>query len=140
MRRRETYYDAPTYEPLSKRLARFVGLLGALFVVALAVIVTQRLSRDSLALLVGLSCGVMAMLPTLVLGFAIWRRSEARQQEQAGRQGPYGNSPPVVVVTPQAMPGYGQRAMEAYNQGQEHNPWVPAVGGRAFKIVGEGDD
>jgi hypothetical protein len=139
MRRRETQYE-PAYEPLAKRLGRFVGLLGALFVIALAVIVTQRLSRDSLALLVGLSCGVMAMLPTLVLGFAIWRRSEARHQEPAPQRGPYGNSPPVVVVTPQALPGYGQQALGNYQPSQEHHPWVPSVGGRAFKIVGEGED
>jgi hypothetical protein len=137
MRRRETQYE-PAYEPLAKRLGRFVGLLGALFVIALAVIVTQRLSRDSLALLVGLSCGVMAMLPTLVLGFAIWRRSEARHQEPAPQRGPYGNSPPVVVVTPQALPGY-QNGAGGY-QNSEGWSWMqpqhPSQQQRSFTIVG----
>ena len=144
MRRHQVYDGPPAYsarEPLGKRLGQFVGLMGALFVVVVAVIVTQRLSRDSLALMVGLSCGVMAMLPTLVLGFVVWRRAEARQQQQMQMQqrGPYGGNPPVVVVTPQALPGYGQQAMGQYGDSQSYNPWVPASGERSFKIVGEGD-
>lgn len=121
--------------PLGTRLARFVGLLGALFAVSAAVIVTQRLSHDALALLLGLSCGVMVMLPTLALGLFIWRREDARRQarQQQSMSGPAA-TPPVIVVTPQALPGYGQTP--AFPSAQAANPWTPAHGERVFKIVG----
>ena len=89
-------------EPWGKRLGRFAALLGSVFVVTLAVVVTQRLSQDSLALMVGLACGVMAMLPTVVLGLLIWRREITRQTTRH----PANTAPPVVVVAPQAGPRY----------------------------------
>jgi hypothetical protein len=137
MRRKQADYYIPVpeaREPLGKRLGRFLGLLGALFAIAMAVIVTQRLSRDSLALLIGLSCGVMAMVPTMALGLLIWRRDSARRQEEVDRRPSYPQSPPVIVVTPQGLPNYGQSPQ--LNSPQA-GAWTPAQGERAFKIVGE---
>jgi hypothetical protein len=142
--------DIPTYAPppaaptasLGKRLGHFVTLIGAIFAVAAAVIITQQLSRDSLALLVGLTCGVMAMLPTLALGFLVWRREDARRQVQPQSQiqqqhsQPYA-SPPVIVVSPQALPGYSQQ--QAHGQQGSTNPWMPAASPRNFTIVGGSD-
>ena len=137
--------DVPTYtvaQPVSlgKRLGRFATLIGVIFAIAAAVIITQQLSRDSLALLVGLTCGVMAMLPTLALGFLVWRRDDARRQEQTQLQTqqqhaqPYA-TPPVIVVSPQALPGTmnGQRALPPSGQ-----PWsgAPSQSQRSFTIVG----
>ncbi|MCU0519903.1 MAG: hypothetical protein MUF84_04325 [Anaerolineae bacterium] len=141
MRHRDQAYTVVS-EPspsLGQRLGRFFGLLGALFAIAFAVIVTQRLSHDSLALLIGLSCGIAAMLPTLALGLFIWRRDDARRQAQvqAPQQPAYPATPPVIVVTPQALPGYGQQP--AFGPANVPNPWVTAPTERAFKIVG-GDD
>jgi len=123
-------------EPLGRRLGRFVMLVGAIFAVVAAVIVTQQLSRDSLALLIGLSCGVMAMLPTLALGYLVLRREDTRRQERAQRslQQPQAYpTPPVVVVSPQALPGFGQ-------QGQpSHSAWMPSSSRREFTIVGGAD-
>ncbi len=138
---RRDRYDYPSPQepalPLGRRLARFCALLAALFAITAAIIVTQRLSRDSLALLIGLSCGVMAMLPTLALGLLIWRREDARRAELAQRQpAPYPSQPPVIVVTPQALPGYGQQ--NPYGTAPP-NPWLPASGERSFTIVG-GED
>jgi hypothetical protein len=138
--------DVPTYTvaqpvvPLGKRLGRFVTLIGAIFAVTAAVIITQQLSRDSLALLVGLTCGVMAMLPTLALGFLVWRREDARHQEQTQLRTqqqhvrPYA-TPPVIVVSPQALPGTmnGHPALQPSGQPW---PWAPSQSQRSFTIVG----
>ena len=140
MRRKSADYYMPVPEPresLGKRLGRFLGLLGALFAIAVAVIVTQRLSRDSLALLIGLSCGVMAMVPTMALGLFIWRREDARRQARAeaeAQRPAYPQSPPVIVVTPQGLPGYGDRSNALPSA-----PWQWASGQsrREFTIVGE---
>jgi len=121
-------------ESLSKRFGRFFAALGAVFVITTAVVVTQRLSDDSLALLVGLSCGVAAMLPTLGLGYLIWQREVTRHQ--ASQSAP-ATSPPVVVIAPQALPGYGvqQPALTQANPPPAWQ-WQPAPTERAFMIVG----
>ena len=121
-----------TREPLGKRLGRFVTLLGVVFTVAVAVVVTQRLSEDSLALLIGLACGVAAMLPTMLIGIVIWRRE---MQQHASRMPTA--TPPVVIVTPQAMPGYGMQ-QPALSDGGYAWPWPGAQQpARSFTIVGD---
>ena len=126
--------DMQAREPLGKRLGRFFALLGVVAVVAGVVVVTQRLSQDSLALLVGLSCGVAAMLPTIGLALLVWRREAARQQSM--RQNTQA-TPPVVVVAPQALPGYGmQPSLPAPAQQAAPWQWQPAADQRTFTIVG----
>jgi len=138
--------DVPTYTvaqpvaPFGKRLGRFVTLIGVIFAIAAAVIITQQLSRDSLALLVGLTCGVMAMLPTLALGFLVWRRDDTRRQEQTQLQTQQQHAqsyatPPVIVVSPQALPGAmnGQRVLPPSGQPWS---WAPSQSQRSFTIVG----
>jgi hypothetical protein len=138
MRRKTVDYDVPgpvpgDRLPLGKRLARFFGLLGALFAVAMAVIVTQRLSRDSLALLIGLSCGVMAMVPTLALGFLVWRRETARHPPEPESRPAHPPSPPVIVVTPQGLPNYGDRSKALPAAPWQ---WATPQNQREFTIVG----
>lgn len=118
-------------EPLGKRLGRFVALLGVVFAVTAVVVITQRLSEDSLALLVGLVCGVGAMLPTILLGLYLWRREINRQATQ---RTPY-NTPPVVIVTPQALPGYGLQ-QPAFGDANMSWQWNNAQQNRTFTIVG----
>ena len=119
-------------EPAGKRIGRFLALIGVVFAITLGVVVTQRLSQDSLALMVGLACGVMAMLPTILLGLMVWRREANRQ---AAQYHPPTSSPPVVVVTPQALPGYGmQRPM--YGNDNTSWQWSGAQQERTFTIVG----
>ena len=144
MRYRDQAHPVVPEQPsLSQRLGRFFGLLGALFVIALAVVITQRLSHDSLALLIGLSCGITAMLPALALGVLIWRREDGRrrdqvlyaQQERAEQiRAQQPAPPPVIVISPQALPGYGQQT--AFGP---PSPWATAPQERTFTIVG-GDD
>jgi len=59
---------------IRKRIGRFVLLMGMMSVITLVVVVTQRLSNDSLALLIGLFVGIAAMLPTIGLGVFLLRR------------------------------------------------------------------
>ena len=138
MRRKTVDYYVPgpapgVQAPLGKRLARFFGLLGALFAIAMAVIVTQRLSRDSLALLIGLTCGVLAMVPTMALGILIWRRESARREEAAARRPAYPQSPPVIVVTPQGLPNYGDGSKALPSAPWQ---WASPQNQREFTIVG----
>ena len=141
MRRRYVEDEPAAYAartPLRTRLARFFGLMGAIFAIAMAVIVTQKLSHDSLALLIGLTCGVLAMLPTLALGVFIWRREDARraEREQAQRQPAYPATPPVIVISPQSLPGYGPQQPAFGHPQSEGWPWAGAESQRTFTIVG----
>ena len=125
--------EVQTREPLGKRLGRFVGLLSVVAVVVGVVVVTQRLSQDALALLVGSACGVMAMAPTIALALLVWRREETRQQ--ASHANP-AMMPPVIVVTPQALPGYGVQPSLPGSVQQTAWQWQPTPNERVFTIVG----
>ncbi|HQE91878.1 MAG TPA: hypothetical protein PLH19_04070 [Anaerolineae bacterium] len=120
-----------TREPLGKRLGRFAAVLGILAAIIAVVVISQRLSQDSLALLVGLTCGVGAMLPTLLLSLYLWRRENNRQAIQRTPAG----TPPVVIVTPQALPGYGLQQMP-YGDANTAWQWNNAPQSRTFTIVG----
>lgn len=121
-----------TREPLTKRLGRFVTLLGVVFTVTVVVVITQRLSQDSLALLIGLACGVAAMVPTLLLGVIIWRREMQHQQTSRIPTA----TPPVVIVTPQGLPNYGVQQPALSDTGFVW-PWANAQQpARTFTIVG----
>ena len=140
---RDTGYSVESGPSLRVRLVRFVGWIGGLFAVTVAILVTQRLSQDSLALIVGLSCGIAAMLPTLALGVFLWRREtlrceaslRQRQMPQARRSSP---NPSIIVVSPPGAQGYGspQSMLPDYQ-----NPWRwnGSQGERDFKIIGQPD-
>jgi len=108
---RRDRYDYPSPQepalPLGRRLARFCALLAALFAITAAIIVTQRLSRDSLALLIGLSCGVMAMLPTLALGLLTIPPSPRSSSSPLRRS--LGMATPAHYQTPNRVHGNGPR-------------------------------
>ncbi len=124
--------EVQTHDTVGKRLGRFVGLLGGIAVITGVVVVTQRLSHDALALLVGLACGVTAITPTVGLLLLIWRREE--QHRQAVHTQP-ALTPPVIVMTPQ-LPGYGAPAVLPGNTQQVAWPWQPAPNERVFTVVG----
>ncbi|MBN2006127.1 MAG: hypothetical protein JXA21_22415 [Anaerolineae bacterium] len=125
--------DMRARESLGKRIGQFIAWVGTLFVIVTAVLVAQRLSSDSLALLVGLSCGVSLMMPTLLLGVWLWRREESRRQA-AQAQTPTNPSPPVIVVTPQALPAYMPQSLP---NPQPAWHWdQAATSKRTFTVVG----
>jgi hypothetical protein len=138
-RRQETRYEDAVEDSrpsLRARLARFLAWVGGLFAVTVGIVVTQRLSQDSLALMVGLSCGIAAMLPTLVMGVFLWRRENARREEQVTRERRQSMAPPVIVVSPPSMPGYGTQQPMLTDQ-QSPWGWPRSQGERDFRIIGE---
>jgi len=96
--RRTTVYEES--EPVGKRLGRFFILLGVVFALSAAVIITQRLSTDALALITG---GVLVGAPLLaicgLLGFLVLRR-ETRPARPEYPQGPM----PIVLQMPYFQP------------------------------------
>jgi len=100
MRRRVEYYDE---DSLGKRLGRFVGALCAIFIITVAVVLTQRLSDESLAnvtfaVLGALACGA----PTLLLGAGVIYIALRREQER--RVSPAANVPTVPAIVVQMPP------------------------------------
>ncbi|MEA3310430.1 MAG: hypothetical protein U9Q70_13110 [Chloroflexota bacterium] len=124
-----------TEESLGQRLKRFGALASILFVITVAVIVTQRLSNDALALLIGLSVGIVAMLPLVGLLAFIWRRQELHHQE-ARQSRPVERNLPVVVVAPPALPGYSSQRADYWGNNQPAGDWGMARAERKFTIVG----
>ena len=118
--------------PVGKRIMRFLALLGIVSAITVGVVISQRLSDDSSALLVGLLCGVAAMLPTMVLGVLLWRREEQQRRDRASQA--WSGQPPVIIVTPQAMPSLPD------NRSVPWPGWTPANQQRNFTILGESDD
>ncbi len=123
-----------TRDSLGQRIGRFGALVAIISVLAVIIVATQRLSQDSLALLIGLSCGMGTMLPTLGLGYFILRRETSRQISAERQQAPAA-IPPVIVVTPAMLPGYSNPPQRpAYS---EVEPMGQSAGGqRTFTIVG----
>lgn len=121
-------------ESLGARFKRFVLLLSMLAVIVLVVVVTQRLSDDALALLVGLAAGITAMTPALLLLGALWRRQEVRLQERlSAPQVGATAAPPVIVVAPPMLPGYGGQRQDGWNA---NALWASAPAERKFTVVG----
>ena len=114
-------------------MKRAVILVGAVFGVALAVMIGSRMSADAMGVVVGVVCGVVASVPTsLVLIWALVRRTQGSGAEVVSRQGMGHNYPPVVVVNP--GPGYGA---SGYGPPVASHS-LPAPGGpRSFKVVGD---
>ena len=119
--------------PVGRRIARFLALLGVVGAISAGGVISRRLSDDSLALLIGLVCGVAAMLPTILLGIFLWRRDERqrRERELANQSRPA--QLPVIIVTPQAMPSLPDSCSAPWQ-------WTPSSQQRNFTILGESDD
>jgi hypothetical protein len=59
-------------------MKRALYLIGVAFAVVLAVAVANRMSADSMAIVVGVACGVLASVPTsLLIVWTLGRRGEA---------------------------------------------------------------
>lgn len=119
-------------------MKRSIAIVGAVFAVALAVVIGTRMSADAMAVVVGVVCGVLASVPTsLLLIWALARRGQGTGMgvEGQGRGGTGTNYPPVVVVNP--GPGYG---VQGYGPPSALPPEqsLPAPGSsRTFKVVGD---
>jgi hypothetical protein len=118
------YYDERPR--VGQRLGRFVALVGVVFAVVAAVVVVQRLSDDTLALIIGLLlAGVPLMAIIGLLIFVLVRRGQRQPPQQM-------TIPPIIMQIPQqpqspALPDYGL-------------PWegtVQRTGRRQWEVIGE---
>ncbi|HDN78847.1 MAG: hypothetical protein DRI61_06485 [Chloroflexi bacterium] len=98
-----------------------IGFL--LFVVTLAAVAGFRLSRDSLAVIMGVVFGVAASIPTSLLIISLTRRSEARQDNNL-----HYTYPPVIIVNP----GNERHSLP---MGYPQPPMIES-GPRQFRIIG----
>jgi hypothetical protein len=114
-------------------------VLSAVFVVALAIVVGSRMSADAMAVVVGVTCGVLASIPTSLL--VIWatnRRADSGvwRDRQPGAVGMGSQYPPVVVVN--SGERYARPALGAQPYWPEQTEGLLSPG-REFKVVGEPD-
>lgn len=124
----------PKQDTIKSKISQFIALVTIVATICGMVIISQKLSDDSIALLTGLVCGVGAMLPTVALGVFLLRREDKKKvQQQLPPQ------PPVIVVAGgNAIPGYGpQNSLPYYDN--ESQPWPARRSQRDFHIVGEGE-
>lgn len=116
-------------ETVSLRRSLMWGAIA--FGVALALIVGVRLEQAALTAVVGIACGVGASIPTSFLLVALLhKRDEGREGK---RRRSIEQSPPVVVVTPQAAPQYLQPGT------RPEDFTLPLPSQRQFSIIGEED-
>ncbi len=120
---------------LWNRLKVFGGLVVLAFAVTLAIVVGNRLSDESLAVLAGAVCGVGAAIPTSLLIVWVSRRQETRSPAYPAY--PQGAYPPVVVVAPpggqQHIPGWNAAPPPGWNTSGERQFTV--VGGATYEHV-----
>jgi len=128
MRRTQTVYEGDT---LGQRLGKFAALVGVIFAIVAGVVVTQRLSDDALALVVGLLlAGVPLLAIVALLGFFVVRLAtrETRQPTQPQQM----SIPPIILQMPtmpqpNQLPDYGGQWQPQRNNG----------GGRAWDMIGD---
>jgi hypothetical protein len=107
-------------------------------VVAMAIVVGQRMSTDAMAVALGVVFGVAASIPTSLLVVAATR---GRRDERA-RDGRYANPPPaqpkIYIVNPgsQQLPGLGQPGSPYQLSQPGHFAGQPT---RRYRVVGEDD-
>ncbi len=127
MRIRDNGYDYYDERPrLGQRLGRFVALVGVVFAVVAAVVVVQRLSDDTLALIIGLLLAGVPLLAIIgLLIFVLAKRGQRQPPQQM-------TIPPIIMQLPQqpqqpALPDYGL-------------PWegtMQRAGMRQWEVIGE---
>lgn len=107
MRIRDNGYSYNDDRPgLGQRLGRFMLLLGVVFAVTMAVVVVERLSDDTLALIIGLLLAGVPLLAIIALLVYVLARRPQRQPPQQM------TIPPIIMQIPQqpqqpALPDYG---------------------------------
>ena len=125
MRKTQTVYESDT---LGQRLAKFAALLIVVFAIVAAVVVTQRLSDDALALVVGLLLAGVPLLAVVgLLGFFVVKLSarETRQPQQM-------SIPPIILQMP-TMPQQNQLP----DYGGQWQPQRGNGGARQWDMLGD---
>jgi len=120
-------------------MKRGVIIVGAVFAVALAVVIGNRMSADAMAVVVGVVCGVLACVPTSLLLIWVLGRRGQETATDGDRSGLSSHYPPVVVVNPgpgYGAPGYGPPLNLAAGYPAGGRLPLPS-GPRDFKVVGD---
>jgi hypothetical protein len=99
--------------PNRTRLAILAGLLVTGFGVTLALVISNRLSDEALAVLAGAVCGVGAAIPTSLIVVAVSRRHDGSRAQPVAPNPYQGSYPPVIVVAPS---GPGQQGANGWNR------------------------
>ena len=110
------------------KLRTVVTLAITAFAAAMAVMVSNRISAESLAMLVGIACGICATIPVSLLALWLARRPSGGDGDSHVAQRPY---PPVVVVAP------GAERRGSMSSAYYPSPALPSGPPRQFTIVGE---
>jgi hypothetical protein len=120
---------------------RVIGIvLLVIFTVTLAVMVGNRMSVETLAVLIGLVCGVAASIPTGLLVMAVTRRPDSsperrqsRNEQRFAHPSPQ-EYPPVIIVNPAGA-------------GPTMSRWLPPTlptltsgEGRRFRVIGQEEE
>jgi len=121
---------------------RVIGIvLLVIFTVTLAVMAGNRMSTETLAVVVGIVCGVAASIPTGLLIMACTRRPDPPPEQQSSRDiqrsvrpAPR-EYPPVIIVNP------GGGAGPTMSQWFPATPPAFASGeGRHFRVIGQEEE
>jgi hypothetical protein len=116
-----------TEEAVSLRRTLAWGAIA--FGVALAAVIGVRLEKAALTVVVGVTCGVGASIPTSLMIVALLQRRNEKRDERKRQLTT--QPPPVIVVTPQAPP-----------QSRQPGTWpeeytLPLPSQRQFSVIGE---
>ena len=121
------------------RVAAIMGLGIVAFAVTLAVYVGERLSKEAVSVLTGAVCGMGAMLPAAIIGMLtlVRRREHPVVAPPAPMMQPnMSQYPPVIVVTPQSLPG-GMTPNAQTWQGLFQQGFSAPPVERQFSVIGE---
>jgi hypothetical protein len=101
------------------------------FGLSLALIVGERMSREAMAVVIGVAVGVATSVPTSLLLFALLRRERHPEPPLPPTQ----SAPPVMLIDPMAQArAYGYELTRR----PEPPPTLLADGGRrTFHVIGE---
>ncbi len=128
-------YYGESNERTRHEMPKGLVLIGSVFAVALAVVIGNRLSNDSMAVLIGALCGISASVPACI-GLIIalkqnWGRAAVERDEESRYHYPYAQ-PPVVVISPPQ--NHANAPAPYFLPPQMNDGAYPA---REFKIIGE---
>lgn len=128
---------------------KVLGVAIVCFSVTMAVVIGSRISPESMAIVVGVICGVAVSVPlsAMVLALSGRRRQEAEREERE-RSWERAGYPPVVVLQGPTHAGAGSGTMQPYlsapSQGRaflggERRYAQPTYQSepRSFRVVGE---
>ena len=121
------------------RVAAIMGLGIVAFAVTLAVYVGENLSKEAVSVLTGAVCGMGAMLPAAIIGLlALVRRRENQVVAPPApmMQPNMSQYPPVIVVTPQGLPGSAPLNAQTWQGLFQGGLGAPPVE-RQFSVIGE---